>query len=151
MSYVQNLEEKIKDRSDELEETHLDAAIDAQVSVVGGKGSNSNPIFSVTSTLATKSDDKKIDEPTHNVTNSCNLDKDDQPKSGTQEETSDVIFDDYSNPNSVHNCLSPYVPSSSARIKAFVETTELHNGDVLLDIGCGDGRVCIASAKMAGE
>ena len=78
------------------------------------------------------------------------------------------------NPNSVANCLSPYVPTKAARISALVSWLNLtgprkNDGeptspcaenfprgtsgvseDVLLDIGCGDGRVCIAASKISG-
>ena len=71
--------------------------------------------------------------------------------------------------------LNTYVPTTSDRIQAFLheiklqqgnrkynnineniknnnnnEDDESYNGDILLDIGCGDGRVCIASAKTTG-
>lgn len=62
------------------------------------------------------------------------------------------------NPNSVANCLSPYVPTTADRIDAFLSWVGLKGptspnveGDVLLDIGCGDGRVCISAAKMYGK
>lgn len=60
------------------------------------------------------------------------------------------IFSDYTNPNAVRNCLSPYVPTSFERIDAFTSLTKLSTEDILLDIGCGDGRVCIASTKTVG-
>lgn len=53
------------------------------------------------------------------------------------------------------NCLSPFVPSKSDCIMKFIEMTGLTEGnakeDTLLDIGCGDGRVCIISAKETGK
>lgn len=51
------------------------------------------------------------------------------------------------NPNAIENCLSPYVPSKAEHIAAFASFAELTANDVLLDIGCGDGRVCIASSS----
>jgi 2-polyprenyl-3-methyl-5-hydroxy-6-metoxy-1,4-benzoquinol methylase len=54
--------------------------------------------------------------------------------------------DDNVNPNAIDNCWSPYVPSKAERIAAFLSFAELTPPDVLLDIGCGDGRVCIAAA-----
>ena len=60
------------------------------------------------------------------------------------------IFDDYSNPNSVRNCLSPYVPTTSERIDACFSLVNLTQDDVLMDIGCGDGRVCISATKLTG-
>jgi len=57
----------------------------------------------------------------------------------------------------VSNCLSPYVPSESKRIDRFLKilSSSRHAGkdgqkNLLLDIGCGDGRVCIAAAKVTG-
>jgi SAM-dependent methyltransferase len=65
---------------------------------------------------------------------------------------------DLTNLNSVANCLSPYVPTAASRIEAFVSWIELRGsssteeqGDILLDIGCGDGRICIATTKMSGK
>lgn len=55
-----------------------------------------------------------------------------------------VLFDDYTNPNAVANCLSPYVPSDEDdRIQAFVSWVGLTpldrpGGDILLDTGCGE-------------
>jgi 2-polyprenyl-3-methyl-5-hydroxy-6-metoxy-1,4-benzoquinol methylase len=65
-------------------------------------------------------------------------------------ERKEMLFDDYTNPNAVANCLSPYVPTQAERIAAFVSFAGLKADDLLLDLGCGDGRVCIAAAKIAG-
>lgn len=115
-SFVKDLDNRLKERSDELEEVHLEAAIDAQLTNTKSESSNSDPVM------------RQID---------CNQER--------------VIFEDYTNPNAVENCLSPYVPSSPERIAAFVAWVGLHENDTLLDIGCGDGRVCVAAAKLAGE
>jgi 2-polyprenyl-3-methyl-5-hydroxy-6-metoxy-1,4-benzoquinol methylase len=72
-----------------------------------------------------------------------------QPVSSSERQET-LLFDDYVNPNAVSNCLSPYVPSQAERIAAFVSFAGLEADDFLLDIGCGDGRVCIAAATMAG-
>jgi hypothetical protein len=117
--FASRLESRLEERSDQLEEIHLDAAIDAQLTVLGGSSSNAKPVIEV------------------------------------QREKNQVIFDDYINPNAVANCLSPYVPSSADRIQSFVKWVELapfdgQGGDVLLDLGCGDGRVCIAASKLSG-
>jgi hypothetical protein len=64
---------------------------------------------------------------------------------------------DSGNPNSVANCLSPYVPTKAERIAAFVSWVGLKGetshglGDFLLDIGCGDGRVCTSATKLSGK
>ena len=44
------------------------------------------------------------------------------------------------------NCYSPYVPSSALRIQAMMEFVQFRPGDIFCDIGCGDGRVCVAVA-----
>jgi SAM-dependent methyltransferase len=45
------------------------------------------------------------------------------------------------------NCLSPYEPSTAPRISAMLEMISRHHPEdeniVFLDIGCGDGRVCL--------
>jgi len=144
MSYIENLATRLTQRSDELEETHFDAAMDAQISVIDDTTSNSNPIL-----LNTKKN--AIVDTNSNVNNE-----------GESDNNQKVIFDDYSNPNAVHNCLSPYVPAKADRIKAVLDHLNLkkgklgfndvnYDGDTILDIGCGDGRVCIASAKMSGN
>lgn len=122
-SFISELESRIAARAELLEELHLYAAIDAQLTnIPWGSGTgktNANPIIAATTTQS--------------------------------EEVEDVIFDDYINPNSVRNCFSPFVPSSSDRIKAFIDCTRLKSNDVVLDIGCGDGRICIAVTKLIGE
>jgi hypothetical protein len=60
-----------------------------------------------------------------------------------EQQEKDVLFDYYNNnPNTVANCLSPCVPTSSERIGDFLSmlrlcryNAELEEGDVLLDIG----------------
>jgi len=145
MSYIENLAIRLMQRSDELEESHFDAAMDAEISVVDRGRSNSKPILP-----NTKNEEGK--------TNSDNNDKHKNSLGEYKEDDVEhAIFDDYSNPNAVHNCLSPYVPAKADRIKAFIEEANLKegessfDGDTILDIGCGDGRVCIASAKMSGN
>ena len=118
--FASSLELRLEKRSDQLEEIHLEAAIDAELTVLGGSASNARPVIEV------------------------------------QHEKNQVIFDDYTNPNAVANCLSPYVPSSADRIQSFVKWVDLalfdsHGGDVLLDLGCGDGRVCITACKLSGK
>jgi hypothetical protein len=69
---------------------------------------------------------------------------------GTTAKTGEVIFDDYKNSNAVANCLSPYMPSSADSIEAFCRWVKLTSSDVLLDIGCGDGRVCVSASRISG-
>lgn len=122
--YVASLQSRLGRRSDELEEIHMEAAIDAELAELAEltatitEASHANPAV----VAAQQATDK------------------DEPK----------IFDDYVNPNSVANCLSPYVPTKAERIAAFCSFTNLKTDDVLLDLGCGDGRVCIAAATLTG-
>jgi SAM-dependent methyltransferase len=110
---VRTFEERLRERSDRLEDKHMAAAIDAQL----------------------------ID-----VSSAANLTA--VPTEGRDKDR--AIFDDYVNPDAVENCLSPYVPTAADRIAAFVSFAGLNRDDVLLDIGCGDGRVCIAAVKLTG-
>ena len=118
-NYAKLLELRLKEKSDALEELHMEAAIDAQLTNV-----DNSPTACIHA------------EPSINGSFSANDD--------------DVIFDDYKNSNSVKNCLSPYVPSESERIIHFLELAGVDQDDVLLDIGCGDGRVCTIAAKEKG-
>jgi SAM-dependent methyltransferase len=113
LDYVVHLEKRLAARSDELEEIHLEAAIDAQL----------------------------IDTPSSGSSVAL---------SGPEASTTAPLFRDYTNPNAVSNCLSPYVPTQADRIAGFLRFAGLRGGDVLLDVGCGDGRVCVAAAKLTG-
>ena len=44
----------------------------------------------------------------------------------------------------------PYVPTPPEVVEAMLKLGEVKNGDVLYDLGCGDGRIVIAAAKKAG-
>jgi predicted TPR repeat methyltransferase len=116
--YVSSLEDRLGTRSDRLEEIHMEAAIDAQLTDTNTDSSAANPVIA--------------------------------PPVVSSAERKETLFDDYVNPNAVANCLSPYVPTQAERIAAFVSFAGLEADDFLLDIGCGDGRVCIAAATMAG-
>lgn len=113
--YLVHLEKRLGSRSDELEELHLEAAIDAQL-IETDTGSGGKRSIAL---------------------------------SGPEGSTT-PLFSDYTNPNAVPNCLSPYVPSPANRIAAALRFAGLDHGDVLLDVGCGDGRVCVAAAKLTG-
>jgi SAM-dependent methyltransferase len=115
--YVSSLEGRLGARSDRLEEIHMEAAIDAQLTDTTTDSSAANPVIA-------------------------------PPVSSAERQ--ETIFDDYVNPNAVSNCLSPYVPSQAERIAAFVSFAGLEADDFLLDLGCGDGRVCIAASTIAG-
>ena len=116
-TYVNDLDRRLKERSDQLENVHLEAAIDAQLTNTSSITSSSNPVMK-------------------------------QREGHDDKET--IIFEDYTNSNAVANCLSPYVPSSPERIAAFIAVAGLNENDTLLDIGCGDGRVCTAASKLSG-
>lgn len=124
LEYVSALENRLATRSDDLEEKHMEAAIDAQL-IDTSQQSNSNPLL-----LSTP-----------------------QPQPGSTGPTTSThppLFDDYTNPNAVPNCLSPYVPAQAVRIAALPRFAKLEASDVLLDLGCGDGRVCVAMSKLTG-
>lgn len=113
--YIKSLEDRLKIRSDELEEIHMEAAIDAQLSATTRTElSHAKPIIA------------------NDIQESKNL------------------FDDYVNPYSVTNCFSPYMPTIASKISSFVQFVGLTENDVLLDIGCGDGRVCIGASMISG-
>ena len=124
MSYIKCLEDRLEQISDELEDIHLEAAIDAQLT---------NVTTTPSSPSSSSSNNKHSNNDNENV----------------------AIFNDYTNPNSVLNCLSPYVPCKSKQIEAFFsqagfDKSKNNKEHVLLDIGCGDGRVCISAVKMFG-
>jgi tetratricopeptide (TPR) repeat protein len=44
----------------------------------------------------------------------------------------------------------PYVPTPHAVVERMIELAELREGDVLYDLGCGDGRIVIAAVQRPG-
>jgi SAM-dependent methyltransferase len=44
----------------------------------------------------------------------------------------------------------PYVPSSDEAVAAMLKLARVHRSDVVYDLGCGDGRIVIAAAKVYG-
>jgi len=45
------------------------------------------------------------------------------------------------------NSIAPWVPSPLSVVKKMLEFTELEPGEVLYDLGCGDGRIVIVAAR----
>ena len=44
----------------------------------------------------------------------------------------------------------PYVPTAPDLVAAMLKLADVHKGDILYDLGCGDGRIVIAAAKQYG-
>ena len=44
----------------------------------------------------------------------------------------------------------PYVATSAAAVQQMIELARLRAGDVVYDLGCGDGRIVIAAVKVPG-
>src|SRR5689334_18684868 len=44
----------------------------------------------------------------------------------------------------------PYVPTPNEIVNAMLKTAGVKNGDVIYDLGCGDGRIVIAAAQKFG-
>jgi SAM-dependent methyltransferase len=141
--YVQSLQSRLSERSNLLEEKHMEAAIDAELI-------HAPCCHSSSSITAPRQKDDRKNSSTDDDDDGSNMPDDNNNNSSTNEKKNQPIFDDYTNPNAVPNCLSPYVPTSAERIAALVQFVNLQANDVLLDIGCGDGRVCIAATKLTG-
>ena len=122
------LEERLAERSDQLEQLHMEAAIDAQLII-------DNTQSSSLANLVAAADARNMPDSSSATPN---------------EKNEKNILDDYLNvnPHSVDHCFSPYVPSQADRITAFVSFAGLNRDDVLLDLGCGDGRVCISAVQL---
>lgn len=46
--------------------------------------------------------------------------------------------------------LAPFVPSQPKVVKRMLEIAEVNTGDVVFDLGCGDGRILISAVKDFG-
>ena len=46
--------------------------------------------------------------------------------------------------------LAPYVPTPHAVVETMLELAELSEDDVIIDLGCGDGRIVVAAARDYG-
>ncbi len=42
---------------------------------------------------------------------------------------------------------APYLPTMSRQVQAALELADLKAGETLLELGCGDGKVCLAAAR----
>jgi hypothetical protein len=51
-------------------------------------------------------------------------------------------------PDQMPDCI--YWPSPPKAVEAMLKLAEVKPGDVVFDLGCGDGRICIAAAKTYG-
>jgi precorrin-6B methylase 2 len=45
----------------------------------------------------------------------------------------------------------PYVPTAEEAVQAMLKLADVKNTDVVYDLGCGDGRIVIAAAKIYGS
>ena len=61
-----------------------------------------------------------------------------------------LTAEERTNKDAVPNILSPYTPTPSSKILSFFSASSLSSSDVMLDVGCGDGRVCVAAAHELG-
>lgn len=48
------------------------------------------------------------------------------------------------------NLLAPYVPTPQDVVEKMLELAEVSGGDVVYDLGCGDGRIVITAAQKYG-
>src|SRR4051794_18621206 len=44
----------------------------------------------------------------------------------------------------------PYIPTTDTAVKAMLKLADVKRSDVVYDLGCGDGRIVIAAAKIYG-
>jgi cyclopropane fatty-acyl-phospholipid synthase-like methyltransferase len=44
---------------------------------------------------------------------------------------------------------APFVPTSKRRLKKMISLAEIKKTDTVMDVGCGDGRLVVAAAKLA--
>jgi len=49
--------------------------------------------------------------------------------------------------DSTPNALAPYVPTPEEVVEAALDLAQIKRGEILYDLGCGDGRVLLAAAK----
>jgi SAM-dependent methyltransferase len=120
-TFVEKLSTRLEDRANDLETVHMEAAIDY-----------------------------KLVESERLSRESSQRSTGGGAPAGDSKEDEDYLSKEKANPNAVENILSPFVPSSAEAIGAFVMLVDLQPYDVLLDIGCGDGRVCMSSSALTG-
>lgn len=56
----------------------------------------------------------------------------------------------FAQPSSDPNRLAPFVPSPTEIIERMLEAANVKHGDILVDLGCGDGRILIAAVQRFG-
>ncbi|MCL5742656.1 MAG: class I SAM-dependent methyltransferase, partial [Acidobacteria bacterium] len=44
----------------------------------------------------------------------------------------------------------PFVPTPQVVVDQMLKLANIHKGDVLYDLGCGDGRIVVTAAKLYG-
>ena len=44
----------------------------------------------------------------------------------------------------------PYVPTTSEAVEAMLKLADVTSSDTVYDLGCGDGRIVVAAAKLRG-
>jgi len=52
--------------------------------------------------------------------------------------------------NNRPNLDVPYVPSTEQAVRAMLDLAEVKKGDIVYDLGCGDGRIVVTAAKLYG-
>ena len=55
-----------------------------------------------------------------------------------------------SNINDVYDSIAPYVPTPLRVVRRMLECAGLKTGDILFDLGCGDGRIVLMAAQEFG-
>jgi SAM-dependent methyltransferase len=134
LDYLFSMERQWAEQSDRLEDLHMEAAIDAALTHV---------------VLDENDDDDEDDNHNDDMVSVDDTTISSKKKKKKKKTTKTVpIFDDYVNDHAVCNCFSPYVPTPATCITGLISLVNIQSNDVLLDIGCGDGRVGILTVKL---
>jgi uncharacterized protein (TIGR03000 family) len=70
--------------------------------------------------------------------------KDDKPKTGATKEAPKEVATENKHPDVI------YVPTPQEVVDKMLEVAEVKKGDVVYDLGCGDGRIVVTAAKKFG-